>query len=99
MTVSFTVKNVGDRCGAEAAQVYVSAPGGSVSRPVKELAGFQKVLLKSGENIKIHIELGRDAFSFWDPVTKKWRMELGDYKILVGRSSQDILLSQTIKME
>ena len=96
--VSFTLKNTGKRAGAEIAQVYVGDVKCSVPRPIKELKGFSKVYLKSGEEKQVTIELEKDAFSFWSPVTKKWTLESGDFKILVGSSSDDILLEKTIKM-
>ena len=91
--VSFNVKNTGTREGADVAQVYVGSKKDSkVSRPVKELKGFEKVFLKAGETKKVSVILDKRAFSYFDVNSKNWRAEAGDYDILVGRSSAEILL-------
>jgi len=96
--VSFTLKNTGEREGAETAQVYVGDVKCSVPRPVKELKGFSKINLKPGEEKKIVVELDKSAFEFWNPETKKWTLEPGQFKIFVGSSSRDIRLEKTIEL-
>jgi beta-glucosidase len=76
----------------------VGDPECSVPRPVKELKGFKKVFLKKGEAQTVTIELDKSAFSFWDPETKKWTLEPGKFNILVGSSSRDIRLNDTITL-
>ena len=100
--VSFNVKNVGTREGADVAQIYVGSKKDSkVSRPVKELKGFEKVFLKAGEMKKVSVTLDKRAFSYFDVNSKNWRAEAGDYDILVGRSSAEIVLrgKATVKSE
>ncbi|MCY7375314.1 MAG: fibronectin type III-like domain-contianing protein [Pyrinomonadaceae bacterium] len=63
-----------------------------VSRPVKELKGFEKVFLKAGETKKVFVMLDKRAFSYFDVDSKNWRAEVGDYEILTGRSSAEIVL-------
>lgn len=92
VTVEFTVKNTGKRDGAEVAQVYVHDEEASVLRPEKELKGFEKVFLKAGESRRISVVLGREAFSFYDVVSKDFVVESGDFEILVGPSSADLPL-------
>jgi len=96
--ITFTVKNTGDMDGAEIAQLYVGDLVCSVPRPVKELKGFKKVFLKKGESTTVTIQLGKSAFSFWNPETKKWTVEPGDFDILVGSSSRDIRLNKTVTL-
>ena len=93
LTLQFDIANTGDRAGAEVAQVYVQPVNPVVSRPVKELKGFAKVLLQPGEKQTVTITLDERAFAYYDVGTRSWVAAKGDYKILVGRSSRDIPLS------
>ncbi len=97
VTVSFNLKNSGERAGAEVAQVYVGDLKCTAPRPVKELKGFSKIYLEPGEEKQIVIELDRSAFSFWHPEKREWTVEPGEFKISVGSSSESILLEKTIK--
>jgi len=90
--VSFTLENSGKRSGAEVAQLYVGDPKCSVPRPPKELKGFQKVLLAPGESKVVTMELGEDAFRFWNPEARQWTVEPGEFDLFVGSSSRDIRL-------
>ncbi|HEX6732621.1 MAG TPA: glycoside hydrolase family 3 C-terminal domain-containing protein, partial [Pyrinomonadaceae bacterium] len=90
--VSFDVKNTGTREGADVAQVYVGDAHTKVPRPAKELKGFVKVNLRPGETRKVAVMLNRRALSYYDVETKQWRVEPGDFDVLVGRSSQQIEL-------
>jgi len=92
ITVSFDVKNTGQREGAEVAELYVGDSHASVPRPVKELKGFAKVNLKPGESRRVTLKLERRAFSFYDVAKKDWSAEPGDFAILVGGSSDKIQL-------
>ena len=92
VTVSFDVKNTGNRAAAEVAELYVGDSHASVPRPVKELKAFAKVNLKPGETKRVTLTLDRRAFSFYDVKTKDWIAEPGDFTILVGSSSDNIQL-------
>jgi len=92
-TVEFELVNTGKRAGAEVAQVYVQELHPTLPRPVKELKGFQKVLLQPGEKQLVSITLNRNAYAHYDPDRKAWVADAGDYKILVGSSSRDIQLT------
>jgi beta-glucosidase len=96
ITVSFTVKNVGGQRGSEIAQVYIQDVESSVSRPVKELKGFQKVDLNPGLSTTITLRLGIRDFSFWNPQTRDWFVESGKFIIHVGSSSRDIKLRKEV---
>lgn len=89
VTVSFTLENTGDKAGAEVGQIYVQQIDPSISRPLKELKGFQKVFLQPGEAKQVEAQMERKyACSFWDEERDMWILEKGDYKVLVGSSSQ-----------
>ncbi|MFZ0969718.1 MAG: glycoside hydrolase family 3 C-terminal domain-containing protein [Candidatus Acidiferrales bacterium] len=90
--VSFAVKNIGRRAGAEVAEVYVGDTHASVPRPVKELKGFAKVFLQPGESKTVTVSLDRRSFSYYDVKGKQWLAEPGDFEILVGGSSDKIAL-------
>ena len=90
--VSFWVTNVGNRAGAEAAQLYVAPVNPPVARPIKELKGFRKVYLGPGESKRVTITLDRRSLTYYDVSAHAWNVAPGLYRILVGSSSQDIRL-------
>jgi len=93
VTVEFELANTGHRAGAEVAEIYIQPINSSVSRPLKELKGFKKILLQPGEKQKVSITLDQSAFAYYDVDKKGWVAEKGGYKILVGSSSRDIRLN------
>ncbi len=99
VTVSFKIKNTGDRDGAEVAQVYVNDVESTIFRPVKELRGFKKVFLKAGEEKEVEIELSKRAFAYYNVNLHDWHVESGAFKILVGASSRDIKLEANVYVE
>ena len=96
--VSFDVKNIGKRDGAEISELYVGDAHASVPRPVKELKAFAKVQLKPGETKRVSLTLDRRAFSYYDVNKKDWNAEPGDFAILVGSSSEKIELKGSFKL-
>ncbi len=97
--VSFTVSNTGAADAKEVAQVYVAPVNPSVIRPAKELKGFDKKLIAKGASESYTIHLGPDAFSYYDEGTHSWRVDPGEYKILIGASSEDIKLEVPVKVK
>jgi beta-glucosidase len=97
-TIAFTIKNVGSREAAEIAELYVGDSHASVPRPPKELKGFAKVNLQPGESKQVTLPLNHRAFAFFDVKTHNWKVEPGDFAILVGSSSADIQLKGTFKL-
>ena len=85
------VKNTGHAPGSEVLQLYVSAPQPAIGRPDKELHGFQKTFLQPGEERAVDIVIDPYATSFWDEIEGKWKSEVGEYELLVGVSSQEIV--------
>lgn len=90
ITFTLTVKNTGNREGAEVVQLYVSDKKSSLPRPVKELKGFQKVYLQPGKMKQISFTIGTDALSFFNDGKHEWVAEPGQFEALVGASSTDI---------
>jgi beta-glucosidase len=90
LTVELDVTNTGSRPGAEVVQVYVHQANPRLSRPVKELKGFQKVLLEPNQKRTVSIPLDRRAFAYYDPAQHGWVSEKGAYTVMVGASSRDI---------
>lgn len=92
ITVSFKVKNVGDRAGKEAVQLYVADEITTVSKPLKELKDFAKISLEAGEEKEVTFKLGFESFAYYNTCLGDWHVESGKYNILVGASSADIRL-------
>ena len=82
------VTNTGQRSGAEVVQMYIRDRVSSVSRPVKELKGFQKVWLEPGEQKTVAIDITPNALAFCD-VAMEYVVEPGEFEIKVGNSSRD----------
>jgi len=94
--VRVSVSNTGAVAGAEVIQVYVKDLKASVMRPEKELKAFKKVKLAAGETKKVELELPVNSFAFYDEAAKIWKLEKGDYQLLVGTASNQI--EKTIKI-
>ncbi|HTJ51355.1 MAG TPA: beta-glucosidase BglX [Cyclobacteriaceae bacterium] len=88
--VTITVKNTGAYDGEEVVQLYIRDLVGSVTRPVKELKGFQKVFLKAGESKKIIFTLSANDLSFYR-ADMTWGTERGQFDVFVGGSSEQVL--------
>lgn len=95
VTANFSVQNTGNRAGSATPQVYVRDEASSLPRPYKELKGFAKVELAPGETKPVSIELNSRAFAFYDATLPGWRVEPGQFQVLVGASAADIRLSAT----
>ncbi len=89
ITVSVDVTNKGSREGKEVVQLYVRDLVGSVTRPVKELKGFEKVLLKAGETKTISFIIKVNDLSFYK-YDLSYGAELGKFKVFVGGNSRDV---------
>lgn len=87
--VSVTVTNTGDMAGDEIVQLYIRDVVSSVTRPVKELKGFQRVSLASGESKTITLTITPEALQFYG-LDMKRVVEPGDFEIMVGNSSDNV---------
>lgn len=99
VTVSVDVTNTGSVDGKEIVQLYVSDLTGEISRPEKELKGFEKVSLKAGETKTVSFVLDKRAFAWYNTEISDWCVSDGEYRILVGKSSRDIVLSASVNIE
>lgn len=97
--VEFVLKNTSMVDGKEIAQIYVAEENPEVFRPLKELQGFVKVNLQAGESKRVTVRLNERAFSYYSVEEKAWKVKGGQYKIVVGASSQDVRLEKTIEIK
>ncbi|ODV98262.1 hypothetical protein PACTADRAFT_48056 [Pachysolen tannophilus NRRL Y-2460] len=98
--VHLNVKNTGGFDGAEVIQVYIAPKSPSITRPVKELKDFTKVFLQKTEMKTVEINTSlKYAISYFDEYQNEWCAEKGEYEILVGNSSDNILLSEKFTIE
>jgi beta-glucosidase len=90
LTVTVDVENVGRRAGDEVVQLYLRDPVASMTRPVKELKGFQRVSLQPGEKRRVEFSLTRDHLAFWNR-EMRFVVEPGEFRVMVGSNSQDVI--------
>jgi beta-glucosidase len=88
-TVSVDVVNTGDRAGGEVVQLYVRDVVSSVTRPVKELKGFERVTLAPGERRTVRFPVGPQQLRFYDREMQRV-VESGEFELLVGTSSTEL---------
>ncbi|AZA99096.1 beta-glucosidase BglX [Chryseobacterium joostei] len=86
---SVTVTNTGNYDGAEVVQLYIRDMVGSITRPVKELKGFQKIFLKKGESKKVTFDITPENLKFYNGELK-YDWESGDFDLMIGTSSDDV---------
>ena len=96
--VSFTISNVGSWDGSEVAQLYIRPMHPFVSRPYKELKGFEKAFIPKGQKRQVSISLDKESFSYYKVDKKQYGYDSGLYEILIGTSSEDIVLSEVIEI-
>lgn len=99
LNVSLDVTNTGNRAGKEIVQIYVSDKESTVIRPVKELREFSKVDLQPGETKTVSFTLDKRAFAYYNTQIHDWHVESGEFTIMAGRSSRDIVLNEDIYVE
>lgn len=99
VNANFIVKNAGKMDGDEVAQLYVKMPELPVPTPIKQLKGFARTHIKQGASEKISLEIDRSQLRYWDDKLSKFMVPKGKYTIMVGASSEDIRLQQTIEFK
>lgn len=97
-TILADVKNVSDIAGSEVVQLYIRDKISSVIRPVKELKGFAKIHLSPGETETVRFELGFKELKMLDK-DMNWVVEPGEFKVMIGGSSEDINLEGNITIK
>lgn len=88
LTVTADVTNTGVRDGEKIVQLYVRDLYGSVTRPVKELKGFEKLMLKKGETKQFRFVITPDLLAFYD-INMDYKTEAGDFKVWVAAHAAD----------
>ena len=89
LQVAVGVANAGRRAGAEVVQMYVRDLVGSLTRPVKELKGFERVELRAGESRDVVFTLKAADLAFYT-ARGRWEAEPGEFKVFVGGDSRDV---------
>jgi beta-glucosidase len=96
ISVSVDIRNTGKRAGDEVVQMYVKHLSSRVERPLKELGGFKRVTVKPNETKTVAIPLKAETLAYWDKDQHRFVVEPGRIRIMVGSSSADIKLQETI---
>ncbi|XLP24774.1 glycoside hydrolase family 3 C-terminal domain-containing protein [Bacillus toyonensis] len=96
VSVLVNVKNTGSIAGKEIVQLYIKDVESSMIRPEKELKGFEKVELQPGEEKTVSFILNKRSFAYYNVELKDWHVETGEFEILVGKSSKEIVLQDNI---
>jgi beta-glucosidase len=96
--VTFTVANTGNRAGAEIAEVYASLPA-AAAEPPKRLVGWSKVKLNVGESKEVAVEVDPKYLSIFNVEQNGWQLIPGEYRFMIGGSSQDLPLTKSVTLE
>jgi beta-glucosidase len=89
LEVSITIKNTGKRVGEEVVQLYVRDMVGDIARPVKELKGFEKVVLKAGESKEVKFKITAEDLAYWN-AQMQYKADPGEFKVMVGPNSDKV---------
>lgn len=98
LRITIDVTNTGTCAAQEIVQLYVRDIESQVIRPDKELKGFDKVALAPGETKTVTFDLGHRSFAYYDVELKGWVVESGEFEILIGKSSRDIVLRDGVEV-
>lgn len=99
LEASVGVKNTGSRPGGEVVQLYVRAVAPKVPMPVKELRGFERVVLQPGEQRRVSFRLTPSKdFAYYDVASKAFVVGPGEYEVQAGASSRDIRLTRVVRV-
>ena len=93
--VSFKLRNVGERDGEEVVQIYVKSPNDDASM---RLRGFDRVAVAKGETVNVEIEVPFDDLKLWSMDSHSFELNQGTYEFMVGASSEDIRLSDNVRL-
>jgi beta-glucosidase len=98
LEVQIDVINTGQLAGKETVQLYIHDVASSLHRPEKELKAFAKVSLEPGERTTVTLSIKREALAYYDDLACEWVAEAGEFKVLVGASSQDMRAQATFTL-
>jgi beta-glucosidase len=92
------VKNTGSRAGAEIAELYAALPA-NAGEPPKRLVGWSKVRLAAGESREMDVFVNPKYLSIYDETQDTWKLVPGSYTFMVGGSSRDLPLRETVEIK
>jgi beta-glucosidase len=98
ISISFDVRNTGERAGAEVAQVYLALPA-STGEPPRRLVAWDKLSLRPGQSRRVALQIDAERLAYWNVATSSWAIAPGTYQIYVGSSSRDIRLHDEIRLK
>ncbi len=96
LIVCVDVKNTGDVKGKEIIQLYIHDKQTAITRPYKELKGFEKIELEASETKTVTFTLNKRSFAYFDINSNDWAVQNGQFDILIGKASDNIVLSETV---
>ncbi|MEG1538929.1 MAG: fibronectin type III-like domain-contianing protein, partial [Muribaculaceae bacterium] len=89
ITATVTLTNSGKYDGTEVVQLYIRDLVGSITRPTKELKGFQRISLKAGESTQVSFSITPELLKFYN-YENKFVNEIGDFEVMIGGNSRDV---------
>jgi beta-glucosidase len=98
-SISFDIKNTGKLKGAEVPQLYIHDSHPVIEKAPKELKRFDRIMLNPGETKTVKFNLTKNDFQYYDPAKNNWAVSPGNYEILIGNSSRNILLKDKIALK
>ena len=98
ISVSFTIKNTGNRAGSEVSEVYATLPG-NTNEPPKRLVGWSKITLGAGESRAVRVEVDPKYLSIFNVERNAWQLVAGGYTFMVGGSSQNLPLRESVNLK
>lgn len=97
--VKVTVTNTGQVKGAEVVQMYVSMKQSELFRAIRELKGFKKVYVESGESIEVELPFDDKTFRYFNVKTQQWEIEGGTYHIQICKNAHEVILEEALEVE
>lgn len=97
--ISVDIKNAGDVDGEEVVQLYVSFPQSKVIRPIKQLKGFQRKMIRSEDSETFDFVLSADELTYWSNSRDEYVLEPGTVNLMIGSSSEDIRQTKMIEVK
>jgi len=98
LTVEFTLTNVGDRDGSQVVQLYVSDPVSRIGKAPRELKGFNKISVRTGQSVRSSISLKVMDFAAYDSDLEKWVVEDGEYILSLGFDCENMIESRSVRV-
>ena len=100
LSISVKIKNTGKQDGEEVVQLYIQDVKSDIWMPIKQMRNFERISLKKGESkkIKFELDISKD-FRYYDPMSREYKVEPGEFEIQIGASSQDIRLKKIISVK